>query len=315
MDHRAFLEMLGAVEGMTAGQAEKFSAAIEGRGQSDEVCRLIEQHFETDKKCPHCGEKHLQRCGKVSGLQRFLCMSCKKSFNALTGTPLARLHNKEQWLNFARTLTESLSVRAAAKRCNVTKNTSFHWRHRFLESQKNNQDQKLSGVGEIDETFFLESFKGQKKLSRPARKRGGKAKKRGLSKEQIPVLIARDRHGHHIDAVLPDRSTASISAVLKGKFSPDTLLCMDEDAASIRFAKNEKIEFETIVASKGEHVVEGVIHVQNVNAYTRRLKQWMARFNGVATKYLTSYLGWHRMLDMHDPDNLKPENCLTSAIC
>jgi hypothetical protein len=89
---------------------------------------------------------------------------------------------------------------------------------------------------------------------------------------------------------------------------------MDADAASMAFAKAEKLHFETIVASRGEHVVEGVIHVQNVNAYTRRLKQWMARFNGVATKYLTSYLGWHRMLDLHDPDSLKPKNCLTSAL-
>ena len=163
--------------------------------------------------------------------------------------------------------------------------------------------------------LFLESFKGHRNLERPARKRGGKAKKPGLSAEQIPVLIARDRHGRHIDAVLQDRSVLSISRVLKGKFSPDTLLCMDADAASMAFAKAEKIHFETIVASQGEHVVESVIHVQNVNAYTKRLKQWMARFNGVATKYLTSYLGWHRMLDMHDPDSLNPKNCLTSAIC
>jgi hypothetical protein len=38
-------------------------------------------------------------------------------------------------------------------------------------------------------------------------------------------------------------------------------------------------------------VVEGIYHIQNVTAYTSRLKGWMARFNSVASKYPTSYLG------------------------
>ena len=56
-------------------------------------------------------------------------------------------------------------------------------------------------------------LEGERRLPRKARKRGGKAKKPGLSSEQTPILIARDRYGHHLDAVLPDRSEASVSAV------------------------------------------------------------------------------------------------------
>ena len=33
------------------------------------------------------------------------------------------------------------------------------------------------------------------------------------------------------------------------------------------------------------------LHINNVNAYHGRLKQWLNRFNGVATKNLPSYLG------------------------
>ena len=51
-----------------------------------------------------------------------------------------------------------------------------------------------------------------------------------------------------------------------------------------------------LVLSQGERTW-GVYHVQNVNAYTSQLKRWLRRFNGVATKYLDSYLGWHRMND------------------
>jgi len=37
--------------------------------------------------------------------------------------------------------------------------------------------------------------------------------------------------------------------------------------------------------------------VQNVNAYHRRFKQWLARFHGVASRYLPNSLGWQWALD------------------
>jgi hypothetical protein len=46
-------------------------------------------------------------------------------------------------------------------------------------------------------------------------------------------------------------------------------------------------------------VNEGRIY-NNVNAYHSRLKQWLRRFNGVATKNLPHYLGWRRALETVD---------------
>jgi hypothetical protein len=50
-----------------------------------------------------------------------------------------------------------------------------------------------------------------------------------------------------------------------------------------------------------------------VNAYTSRLKTWMVRFKGVASKYLASYLGWRRMIE-RDGDRLTPRHALAMAI-
>ena len=125
----------------------------------------------------------------------------------------------------------------------------------------------------------------------------------------------RDRTGAHIDGVLPDGSEAAVRPVLEGKLSKDdTLLCMDGDKALIAFAEAEGIEYELIVASKGEHVHEKVLHIQNVNAYGGRFKQWLRRFNGVATKYLQSYLGWRRWLES-DEDLITPKNAFLAALC
>lgn len=50
-------------------------------------------------------------------------------------------------------------------------------------------------------------------------------------------------------------------------------------------------------------MIAGVYHIQNVNAYDSRLKQWMRRFHGVATKYLENYLGWRRWLERWGEQN------------
>lgn len=55
----------------------------------------------------------------------------------------------------------------------------------------------------MDETYFLYSEKGKRNISeRKSRKRGGKAKYRGISNDQICVLVARDRQKMTFSGVL-----------------------------------------------------------------------------------------------------------------
>ncbi|MGH6943977.1 MAG: IS1595 family transposase [Geminicoccaceae bacterium] len=62
----------------------------------------------------------------------------------------------------------------------------------------------------------------------------------------------------------------------------------------------------------GQRVRGSVFHVQHVNAYHARLKDWMRRFKGVSTKYLANYLGWRRVLE-RAPAGLPPEAWLQLA--
>ena len=315
MEHRKFKKITTELlDDLTAAQTHKLIEALRDRGDGDEVQKLIDGRIQDEPKCPHCGERHIHRHGMAHGLQRYKCMDCSRTFNALTGTPLARLRKKSRWLTYQDSLRLSHSVRKAAARVDVDKNTSFRWRHRFLKSQNTSKDRSLVGIVEIDECFIRESCKGSRKLPRKARKRGGKAEKPGLSAEQVPILIARDRYGNHVDAVLPDRSEKAVSAVLEDVVSKDdVLLCMDGDKALVAFAEKQGFEYELIIASKAEHVHEKVLHLQNVNSYMSVLKKWLKQFNGVATKYLPSYLGWRRMLAKSGA-SLTPQRCLAAAI-
>ncbi len=63
-----------------------------------------------------------------------------------------------------------------------------------MSSLKQIEISNFEGIVEMDETYFLYSEKGQKKIKdRKPRKCGGSSKKRGISNEQVCVLVARDR--------------------------------------------------------------------------------------------------------------------------
>ena len=248
--------------------------------------------------CPHCGQDDIRRWGKAGGKPRYRCTSCRKTFNPLTGTPLAGLHHQDRWPDQAQALIAGETVAKAAERCKVAYTTAFRWRHRFLSALNLDKPTRLSGIVEADETFILESFKGKRRdLPRAARKRGGTAAKRGLSAEQIPVIVARDRTGATIDAVLPRLDAASITAALGQVITQPAELCCDGGAAITAFARRAKVKLHALPAPGAPKPEAPHLHINNVNAYHGRLKEWMRRFHGVATKNLPSYLSWRRTIE------------------
>lgn len=264
--------------------------------------------------CPYCQASGdgLRPWGQSHGLSRYRCHTCGRTCNPLSGTPLARLRKRDQWLRYGQALIEGVSVRAAARQCQIDKNTAFLWRHRFLQQAARHRATHESGIVEADETFFLESFKGQRHLARPARRRGGVGRTRGTSPDQIPVLVVRDRGGQTADFRLERLDAPHIIAVLRPLIDPDAILCTDGANAYKTFARVTGVAHRPLNVQQGVRVLEGVFHIQNVNAYDSRLKTWLRRFNGIATKYLDNYLGWRRLLERYR-DRISPALCLAEA--
>jgi transposase-like protein len=102
------------------------------------------------------------RWGAASALPRYRCKACRRTFNALTKTPLAKLRMKNKWAAQTEALIEGVSIAKAARRCGVHYTTAFRWRHRFLASLAGDKPKTLAGIVEGDETFILESFKGKR---------------------------------------------------------------------------------------------------------------------------------------------------------
>jgi transposase-like protein len=296
MRKKHFSEFLAKVQDLTEAQRAALREFLGKTRHEKSPAAIIDEKFASRPVCPKCQSGSLHKWGVVSGIQRYRCKDCGRGFNALTGTSMARLRKKELWLEYSKALADSLSLSKAAERCGIDRTTAFRWRHRFLQIPSKNKT-CCSGITEVDETYFRESFKGKKLSHRKPRKRGKEACVQGLSAEQIPVVVARDRAGQTCDAVLRNRSAKEVGLRIGDHISPASVLCIEQSKILIKFAKDKGFAIETI-GTKQRRGRDKVFHVQNVNAYHSRLKNWMRRFNGVATEHLPSYLGWRRLHEM-----------------
>ena len=296
MNPRRMKRLLAQLGELTATQRGELLQLLHAPAQHEQVLQMVESRLDGPRHCPHCQSVKLVRNGHANGLQRYKCRGCSRTFNALSATPLARLRLKDKWLQHADVLCQGLIVRLAAEQLQVAPSTAFRWRHRFLRLAQQAKPGCLGGVVEVDQTYQLRSFKGQKVLGRAARSRGGKARTRGMSKEHVPMLMARDRSGATTDFVLPADSVVEVSAVLQPVVAGDAILCTDGSPMLASVARQLQLAHEALNLKAGIRV-RGPWHIQNVNAYHSRYKGWMRRFHGVATSYLPSYLGWFRAID------------------
>jgi len=295
------------IAGMTAAEIATIQKVVSKREGQVEGAVVVQQRAASITQCPYCAHEAM-KWGNKNEIPRFKCKNldqnqdatkvCGKTFNALTGTPLAGLHHLDKHIGNARCMVEGMTLRKTAQTLGINKDTALRWRHQFLQTIMADQPQSLTGVVEADETYFIESFKGQRQgMPRKSKKRGTPAKLRGLSKEQIPVLVARDRAtGQTLSTVVASRSAADLGNGLLPHLSKDAELITDGAFAYRTLARSHGVALRVVPKNK-KHKTIGTLHINNVNAYDQRLKKWMDRFHGVATKNLPNYLGWHRWLD------------------
>lgn len=132
-------------------------------------------------------------------------------------------------------------------------------------------------------------------MPRTSRKRGKEVKKRGISNEQVCVATALDRQGNLIIELLcTGRMTSKeLDRLYKDKMYKSSILCTDSHKSYIQFAKD--MELAHIQIERGKHKKD-IYHIQHINSLHSNLKKFMAKFNGVATKYLENYLKYYKWI-------------------
>src|SRR5690349_24794427 len=110
-----FAALLRPVEWLSLEQRTALGRGLAAASGESEAIRLPEAAFLAAPRCPHCDATALQRWGHAGGLRRYRCTACRKTFNALTGTSLARLRKKECWLAYGEALAAGTTLARAAE--------------------------------------------------------------------------------------------------------------------------------------------------------------------------------------------------------
>lgn len=262
--------------------------------------------------CPYCNHKaNFIKKGFSHGKQRYQCKECHHVFTYNSHT--ITMYSKIERSMFLKILLDTLNcvpIKDTAAELDLSIPCVFENRHKILcalEYILDMECQKLSGTVEIDETYELECQKGMRNITRKARKRGGPSAYRGISHEQVCIVTTTDRNGHEIfKAVgLGKPTTDSILENFSKSLAEKSILYTDGAFSYDQLAKENEC---TLVQLKTYKAYNKVEHLNTVNCIHSLIKQTLAYFRGVSTKYINRYLSLfvfiRRYLDMDNNEKL-----------
>lgn len=272
--------------------------------------------------CPVNYHHHITKYGYARGhIPRYKCRECGgPPYHGLVGSIL---YNKQMPLDklhlFIGFLIQGMPALQIAERCNLDKDTANEWRHLiFYAVGILLKGVKLTGTIEADETYFPTSYRGKNVINtegvlRPARVRGGVAKREDTYKDKIGVVCAVDEKRQCVARVTGiGMPTALRIATALGDaidVNHDGYFVTDGGRALAAFAKMHKLNHLQLISQEkdGEYrpgirwINDVQYSVQNVNAMHSSMIRTLRKYSGVSTKYLQGYLDMFCYHYMH-PD-------------
>ncbi len=226
--------------------------------------------------CPECASTSFRKHGKDGGIQRYQCKECGRTFKETVNTPLHWIHHKEKMSHYIWTMKNCMSIRTAADTVEISKNTSFSWRHKLLSSLKATDSSSGSAPAGICEIRLPHSCKGQKIKDETHRP------------ETRSVLIANARGIPCLHLLHNKKPVNELAEILTQKLHPSAEIAGDKSNILTR-AKRKTGNAEV------KHKPSRKSITAQAHKTAGELAGWMARFNGVATKYLQQYWDWFRV--------------------
>jgi transposase-like protein len=262
---------------------------------------LRDGRFRNGVRCPRCGAARTHRWGTFQDRQRYRCAGCRRTFSDLTGTPAAYTKRLALWPALGALLADGVSVRRTAAILRVHPCTAFRWRHAILRALRECDGEVLTGWIEFTSLRFMFSEKGSRDLRRPARRRGWRPGPGGEART-VHVMVACDRAGHRVAAAsgpsLHPPHRGALEQFPTDRIGPRPTLVAEQGRYGPigRLARSRGGMFHDARWGGGRRP-RTLVHVGTAHANAARLRCWLMRFRGVATRYLQNYLQWHGMVD------------------
>ena len=260
------------------------------------VIDLTKQQIESQNYvihvCPKCGavDPGFKKGGHAnSGKSMLRCNNCNKRFVVDHGQLTYYSHqDSAKWDQLIKDTFDQIPIEKTAATLNISTWTVWRMRMKFLHAlEALTSDTVVSGEIELDEKYLLNSHKGTEIEGVKGRKRGGSAKKRGLSNEQICLPTAVQRDG---TAVLLATNTATPTAgdimKLASHIGENSMAWLDGKTAWNRLLDEKKCG-RCVLKDHTEYTT--IDHINNVNSFHKMIEDWYNRYRGVASKYINRY--------------------------
>ena len=284
---------------------------IENNKSKDNECFL---KLSNNHHCPYCESNKICKNGSTYSkgvrIQKFKCNNCNKNYTIKTNTIFYYTHKSiEVWQEYIELFSQGLALRKIVEKMDkkINLKTAFYWRHKILKVlTKKDDNDKLGGIIEADETFFEESQKGARKVKgRDARKRGFSCYVRN-KRSKVCVLTAIDRNKSSFTKPVGFGGLEKDDVVLLQRHLVKDSVLITDGNRTYRNLNNVKLK--SLKFGKAENKV---YHLNNINNFHSLLKKFMIRFNGVATKYLDYYVEYFKNVK----DNIDIFTALLNNAC
>lgn len=271
-------------------------------------------------KCRVCSSDHLIKYGRTAaGTQRYQCKDCKLVFtNRPTGNLFANTKlSDDQWETFVDCFVDRDVLMAVVRKCGVCLKTAWFMRFRMMQLVYENLPsfEVKEGIrAELDEFYTIESFKGNQKkagfqLPRAPYRHGSKGHPVGMNNDNLCILTGiTDLGDSFFDIVCRgtfDRHVAKHA--LARNIEKGSIIVTDNHGSYVGVLREMGVEHES-------HPAEEHAPLNRINALHSSIRPFLRPFNGVSSKYLGLYLGYHEWLGpyggMHTSgamDNLRPQ--------
>lgn len=229
-------------------------------------------------ECPKCHSEKVIKFGFYNGIQRYKCKNegCCKTFIDEKNNPFRCSKKfKENWEQYFELFIKGISLRECAAKMGITLVTAFFWRHRFLADLcEKNYIKKIGSYVELTKLVLYENFKGD----------------RGYHSEQRDKIIVVNALNDSID----------ISSIIAGRkflgfyeIKDNIIPRIDNKAYVVGFQDGRLKTFANALNEIRNVKLEGDNNELKIDlAYSNKVKKWLNKFNGVASKYLEHYLSW-----------------------